>query len=208
MATIRIEAADAPFRALDLAHKAVAVISTADAMGLLEGLEIHHLDLASLRELVRRISDAGIGSEVQAALSTPGEELDPETLRRLLDRLAIAIEDSPSPEHELPALGRLFDEKPLAQLLGISAGSLYRYRSGARDVPDEVAARAHFLATVVGELAGAYNDFGIRRWFERKRSLLRGKSPSDLLTGDWDPDDSGPRRVRELARSLGASAAT
>ena len=79
---------------------------------------------------------------------------------------------------------------------------------GDRATPDAVAARLHHLALVVGDLAGSYNDIGIRRWFRRKRSQLDGQPPAALLARDWDPDDEGPRRVRELARSLVDLAAT
>jgi hypothetical protein len=71
-----------------------------------------------------------------------------------------------------------------------------------------VAARLHFLASVVGDLAGAYNDFGIRRWFERPRTALEGRAPAALLSGPWSPDDVEPQRVRELAASLVASPVT
>jgi hypothetical protein len=55
---------------------------------------------------------------------------------------------------------------------------------------------------VVGDLAGTYNEIGIRRWFERKRTLLSGKSPRDVLTRGWRPDGEGPLAVARLARSL------
>jgi hypothetical protein len=71
-----------------------------------------------------------------------------------------------------------------------------------------VAARLHLLALVVGDLAGSYNALGIRRWFARKRTQLGDQAPAALLEGDWDPDDAGPRRVRDLARSLVTLSAT
>ena len=86
--------------------------------------------------------------------------------------------------------------------------SLRRYLSGARSTPDEVAARLHFLALVTGDLAGAYNDVGIRRWFVRPRKLLGDRAPAHLLERTWRPEDPGPRRVRDLARALVPSPAT
>jgi hypothetical protein len=71
-----------------------------------------------------------------------------------------------------------------------------------------VAARLHFLANVVGDLAGAYNEMGIRRWFERPRTLLGGRSPAQLLTDGWTPEDPRAKKVRDLARSLTGSPAT
>jgi hypothetical protein len=60
----------------------------------------------------------------------------------------------------------------------------------------------------VGDLAGSYNDAGIRRWFQRKRTALEGRSPASLLKQGWDPDDEGPARVRALARDLVTFSAT
>ena len=57
-------------------------------------------------------------------------------------------------------------------------------------------------AMVVADLAGAYNDFGIRRWFERPRSQLDGKSPRQTLGAAWTPEDAAAARVRALAAVL------
>jgi uncharacterized protein (DUF2384 family) len=54
----------------------------------------------------------------------------------------------------------------------------------------------------VADLAGSYNEFGIRRWFQRPRSELEGRSPRDVLHGPWDPDAAGPRTLRALASRL------
>ncbi|MBV9268011.1 MAG: hypothetical protein JO061_17715, partial [Acidobacteriaceae bacterium] len=58
------------------------------------------------------------------------------------------------------------------------------------------------------DLAGAYNDIGIRQWFERKRAQLDGHAPLDWLKGRWKPAQPGPRQVQDLARALVASPAT
>ena len=100
------------------------------------------------------------------------------------------------------SVSRVFDAESLAPLLGISVSSLRRYQAGTRATPDDVAARLHFLALVISDLAGAYNEIGVRRWFHRERSLLDDKTPGALLSGDWNPEDEGPQRVRDLARSL------
>jgi hypothetical protein len=119
-----------------------------------------------------------------------------------------ALDASPAPEYEWKAVAAMFPPDDLAQLLDLSVSSLKRYQSGERATPDVVAARLHFLALVVGDLAGSYNDTGIRRWFERKRTQLDGRSPAACLKHGWDPDDEGPGRVRELARSLVTLSAT
>jgi len=208
MATIRITSTSEPFNTPEVARHAVGVISKADAMGLLDDLGIKRLDLASFREVVGKIAEAGIGSEIQAALSTPSGRIGPPEMNALLDRLETAIDESPTPEHEWPALDNLFGSERLASLLGVSPLSVRRYRSGVRRTSDLLAARLHFIATLVGDLSGAYNDIGVRRWFERPRSLLDGKTPADFLRGEWVPETAGPLRLRALARSLTASPAT
>ena len=109
---------------------------------------------------------------------------------------------------EWPHLVEIFGVDQLARLLAISPSSVRRYKEHARTIPDDIAGRLHLLALVVGDLAGAYNDIGIRRWFERVRTLLGNRAPQEFLRGDWSPNDPGPTKVRELARSLVAAAAT
>lgn len=207
MTTIRITAVDNPFDSQRVARLAVGLISTAEAMGLLGGMEIHRLDMATFRRVVDRIASAGIGTEVQAVLNAPADAGVPAEIGRLLGRLALAVEESPAPAHEWRSLERLFGVESLASLLGVSPASVRRYLAGSRETPDGIAVRLHFLATVVGDLAGAYNEIGIRRWFERSRALLDDRKPADLLRGEWDPESPQVQRVREIARSLGASAA-
>lgn len=125
-----------------------------------------------------------------------------EAVGGLMEEILEAMEASPVPDSEWPAVERVLGPEQLAQLLGVSLSSLRRYAAGTRPTPDAVAVRLHFLALVVGDVAGSYNDVGIRWWFERKRSHLNGDAPSDLLVGDWDPEDSGPARVRALAATL------
>ena len=119
-----------------------------------------------------------------------------------------ALEASPVPSREWPSLLGTLGLDLLTRLLGVSASSIRRYASGARRTPDDAAVRRHFLALVVGELAGAYTDIGVRRWFDRPRTALSGRAPSDLLTGGWLPEDEGAARVRKLAAALGFSPAT
>lgn len=179
----------------------------ADAMGILDGDDVATIDAASVQRLVGHARKAGIARIPAAALDT----LEPPTqaeLASLLTLLIAALERSPVPTHEWPSLSRVFEPDQLAGLLGVSLSSLRRYQSGTRQTPDEVAERLHFLALVVADLAGAYNDIGIRRWFKRPRALLGGKRPAGLLAGDWDPEGPGPQKVRQLAQSLVAISAT
>ena len=208
MTMIRIKSAASPFDSRHLARLATASLATLSAMGLLEDMEIDRLDLPTLRRVVDRTADAaGIGIETQAALSV-GTDPEPAEIEQLLERYQSAIEESPVPPYEWRALERLFGREELANLLNISPASVRRYSEGTRPTPDAIAARLHFLATVVGDLAGAYNDFGVRRWFQRPRQLLGGRSPAAVLGEDWNPDSSEAADVRALARSLGSSAVT
>ncbi|HXF73825.1 MAG TPA: hypothetical protein VNO79_14585 [Actinomycetota bacterium] len=134
--------------------------------------------------------------------------LDRREIRQTLARLANALEQSPLPARGWTSLSEILGPEELAGLLGISGSSLRRYAGGARPTPDEVAARLHVLATVVADLLGTYNALRVRRWFHRPRSALGGRSPAEVLSGPWNPEDEGPRAVRALARSLLGSSAT
>ena len=208
MANIHIQSVCSPFDVPDVAHRAVTMLTRADAMGLIPpGERIGRLDVAVVRGIVEHVSRAGIGRGLLAELSDPACS-DPERLSATLGKINDALDASPAPAHEWPGLGRTLGAGLLARLLGISMSSLRRYLSGARSTPDEVAARLHFLALVTGDLAGAYNDVGIRRWFVRPRKLLGDRAPAHLLERTWRPEDPWPRRVRDLARALVPSPAT
>ena len=171
-------------------------------MGLLRGQEpIRRLDRALLERLLRHVARAaGIGRDVVADLGEPGRS--PEQLGRALRRLYDELEQSPVPASEWGAVGDQLGSDLLVSLVGVSPASLRRYAAGERKTPDEIADRLHVLALVVADLAGSYNEFGIRRWFERARPQLDMRSPAQLLRGEWRSDQDGPRRVRELARAL------
>jgi hypothetical protein len=159
------------------------------------------VDVGAVRHLAAQVRQAGIASGAAAALNNV-EPPSGDELASLLRTMIAALEASPVPRFEWSGLARVLDAEQLASLLAVSLSSLNRYQSGERDTPDSIAARLHFLALVIGDLAGSYNDVGIRRWFGRKRTALGGRAPAQILTGDWDPEDAGPARVRELAREL------
>jgi hypothetical protein len=202
---IQIESAKAPFTSPRVVFQAVTALGRADAMGLLPADEhIETLDLPSFRKAVRHIHRAGIGRNIQLDLTDPS----PSNLERTLEHLNLALEESPVPEFEWNRLAEVVGLELLARLLGISGSSIRRYRANARTTPDDVAERLHFLSLVVGDLAGAYNEIGIRQWFERKRAQLDDHTPLDWLKGRWKPAQARPRRVQDLARALVASQAT
>jgi hypothetical protein len=186
----------------------IDLLRRALALGLLAQDEtVDRLDLALVQRIAREASDAGIGQD--AAIALLHGDQPPARLATLIRRLDEAMTASPVPDRELPELLRVFDREAVADLTGTSNVSLGRYQAGLRKWPDLLAARIHWLALVLADLGGAYNDFGMRRWFERKRTQLGGRSPREVLGSDWDPADPDVEQVRALAAALsGAGGAT
>ncbi|MGI8827281.1 MAG: hypothetical protein ACR2JC_16880 [Chloroflexota bacterium] len=89
----------------------------------------------------------------------------------------MSLEDCPVPDQEWTPLRDTLGDDLLARLCGIAPVSLRRYATDARPTPDLVAGRLHALALTVADLRWAYNDYGIRGWFQRPRAQLGGLSP-------------------------------
>jgi hypothetical protein len=218
MSEVRIQSIRDPFDTAELLRPFLEAVTLTDAMGLLEETDVvESLDLATLRRVAERASRAGIAPGAAATverLSNRRPEArhvsrrDLQELKVALDRLLEGLEQSPVPEFEWASLLEVLGADELSSLVVTSLSSLRRYASGTRATPDDVAARLHFLAMVVGELKGSYNAIGIRRWFRRKRLRLEDRAPADLLQGSWAPEDSGPAELLALARSLASSPAT
>ena len=189
-----------------LPRLALEAARRAEAMGIIEPAA-PRADAAAIRQFANRVRKAGIAASAADLINNVDAPTDAE-LAGLLDTIVAALEASPVPKYEWRGASRVFATEDLADLLTVSVSSLKRYQSGERDTPDDVAARLHFLALVVGDLAGSYNEIGVRRWFHRKRTLLDGRTPASFLKRDWDPDDDGPSRVRQLARALVTMSAT
>ena len=208
MATVQIRSVHGPFDSPVVAHLAATVLTRAEAMGLLPAKEtIERLDMTVFRRLAKGIAQAGIGNGLLADLATSSSP-NPQQLSVTLQKLSDALDASPTPACEWAGVNGFLGGEVLASLLGISSSSVRRYLTGNRATPDGIAARLHFLALVIGDLAGAYNEFGVRRWFQRPRKLLGSRSPAQLLDGTWQPEDPGPQRVRDLAAALVSSPAT
>ena len=213
MADIRIKSVREPLTAPAVARTAVAAIGRAAAMGLLPADEtVEVLDVPTLRRIARYVSRAGVAraatAELLGAGGEAGELAQAARLEAILRRLDEALVHSPVPEREWGEVGRILGVPLLGRLLGISPSSLRRYATGDRETPDDTAERLHFLALLIGDLAGTYNDVGVRRWFDRSRAQLGSRSPAQLLAGDWHADAAGPVAVRRLAEALLASPAT
>jgi hypothetical protein len=203
---LQIRSVRAPLDDPETAEAAVDVLKAMEAMGLLAD-DVDELTLDVVRSVATRAAEAGVGESAAASLRSTASR-SPDRTAAALRELQRALEGSPLPAFEWPAMIELFGVERLAELVGVSIASLRRYAADQRPTPDVVAARLHLIARVVAELRGAYSEVGVRRWFERTRSHLAGRSPDSLLSGEWDPDGVDAERVLALARSLTASPTT
>lgn len=213
MKTAKIKSEQIPFNSSEVARQSVLLAERAKAMGLLSERNSGDLILTDIKlpfpeglsQLLKRIKEEGIAIVHIIPDDLSITDKDPAALLRSVNE---ALAESPSPHTEWPTLEKILGADLLSRIVGISLSSFHRYRSGERETPDKVVVRLHYLALIVGDLSGIYNEFGVRRWFDRKRTQLGNKSPSELLSGDWDPNDKGPHRVKELAHALVALPAT
>jgi uncharacterized protein (DUF2384 family) len=206
VAKLQIRSVRAPLDDPETAEVAVEVLKAMEAMGLLAD-DVDELTLDVVRSVATRAAEAGVGAAAAASLRST-QSRSPDRAAAALRELQRALEGSPLPAFEWPAMIELFGAERLAELVGVSIASLRRYAADQRPTPDVVAARLHLIARIVAELRGAYSEVGVRRWFERTRSLLGGRSPDSLLSGEWDPDGGDAESVLALARSLTASPTT
>ena len=206
MTNLQIQSVRSPFDDPRLASAALGALTRADAMGLLSR-PVTCLDESAIQGLEAGMAEAGIGRSFLAELHRMPCS-DAVRLSALLEKINEALDQSPAPAHEWRTLQGILGVELLTRLVGISQSSARRYMSGNRSTPDVIAARLHFLAFVAGDLSGAYNDIGVRRWFDRPREPLDGHTPAQALGDEWSPEDDGPGRVRELARALAWSPAT
>ena len=198
MGKVQLKSIIHPFGADNMA-RAVGLFRRADSMGLLD-TPVSELSAQSLRTVAEQLSAHGLASAEAARLRR--SELSSSDIDAYLAAATHALEESPVPKPELTKLNSMLDGDLLATLLHIGSASLQRYQKGERTTPDEVAARAHFLTNIVGRLEGTYNDFGVRRWFQRPRSTLKGRSPAQILSNPWTPESEAARQIQGLAESL------
>jgi transcriptional regulator with XRE-family HTH domain len=197
---VRTRSESIPMAAPSVRALAIEAWRRAGAMGLVDA-EVKRLDAADIVRLVERVREVGVARGPALRLDNVAVPSEAE-VEALLRVVVAALEASPVAKYEWPAVSRVLEPEQLAALLDISVSSLRRYLSGERDTPDAVAARLHHLALIVGDLSGAYNDVGVRRWFIRPRAALGDRSPASLLAGGWAPEDPAPQQVRALARAL------
>lgn len=180
----------------DVATAAIRLMARAEAMGLIDFEAGESLNQTALGETIQAIESIGVGRQLVS------EHDVRHNLRGALEYLSEALEQSPHPDTEWRSMSTLLGSTLLSELTGVSETSIRRYSAGERDTPDDAASRVHFLAMISADVLGAYNSFGLRRWFQRPRTKLDGQSPQAVLGDKWDVDGPGARRVSELARSL------
>ncbi len=204
MNVVRLSSTAVPFNTPSVRRAATRLVLIADGLGLLPGHgTIDRIDDELIRDIARSSLAEGVAQGTALAiLEDTGASTSGARWGALIEHLEDALTGSPMPRRELTGLLKTYGHESLGQLLGISSASLRRYASGSRAVPDAIAARIHFLALVTTDLAGSYNGFGMRRWWERPRSALEGRSPRGVLGDDWDPDDPAALAVADLARAL------
>jgi hypothetical protein len=196
---LRLRSADAPFTDHQVAGAAARLAAVAEVLGLWKPTEpIERLDADLFEDVLASLASAGVASFAPLEWHQYADK-DGETLATWIDQIRSELAASPVPDHELPVIDGMLGGEVLARLIGVAPSSLRRYNAGQREVPDSVAARAHLVALIVADLAGSYNDRGIRRWFDRPRPQLDGQSPAEILHDDWNPDDANVQRVKELS---------
>ncbi len=190
-----------------------------EAMGFLEVEQTERVSEANIRLFLDRLWESRVGRthvssivNLLERMPTPSEETQDyaEQWLKAFEGVSTALRENPVPDREWQAALRVFDAEQLADLLRISPTSVQRYARGTRETPQEIASRLHWLAIVIGYLSGSYNDFGIRRWFERSRTALGGKSPKETLLSEssWQPEDDAAREIEKLAHASTGMVAT
>lgn len=208
MTEIYIESVEEPFlHSPRLTRLAFGLVARAQLMGCLpDGVHgVVQLDGPLLEGVRTCFRTAGIAAMPVVQLPDANED----ELEQVLDETLAAVDASPYPAGEWQPVRKLLDDDLLSRLLGISDSSLRRYASGARETPDDAAWRLHVVARILASLLGSYNAYGIRRWLERPRAALEGRTPADIVRSAEHEEDPAMVRVFDLAGGLeGAASAT
>ena len=211
---LQIESVGEPFvESSEDTKLALRLVWRASMMGLLDHLHgPQKLDRSLFADLLSAMIDSRVGTEpaLEAlAFSSPRKSrrraAAAHALTDLLRELNQALQDSPRPESEWGKVREFLDEDVLADLLNISSASVRRYAAGDRRTPDDTAWRLHLIAQLISDLIGSYNNYGIRRWFERPRTQLDGRTPREVIRGAGSEDDAEVMRISELASALAGS---
>jgi hypothetical protein len=201
MSKLRIESISEPYDEPTAATTVLQLFARAETMGLIpdtiarqDAITVDHL---TVRRLLRHLRGAGMAS---ASLRLEGAQADEVNLV-LLEALD-ALDACPYPQGEWDALREIVGDRLLARMLRVSESSIRRYTAGGRRTPDEVAWRLHAIGGIVSALRGSYNEYGVRRWFDRPRSALDDRTPADVIAAADSEDEEAFRRAVALAEEL------
>ena len=174
---LRLRSAEPPFSDVTVAGQAARLLALVEAIGIWHphGL-VETLNRDVFGDALKAVAAAGVARNAVFDWEVYGDAA-PAEFASWIRSVREDVAASPVPEAELPKLDELLGSDKLARSVGVAGSSLRRYLSHDRDTPDDVARRGHVLACVVGDLAGSYNERGIRRWFERPRPQLGGRTP-------------------------------
>jgi hypothetical protein len=181
---------------MDGPRAAVVATRLAELMGIYERPSGSRIEPETVRSVILAAAAHGLAEELAAR--NRGAQVRDSDAFDLLD----ALQQSPMPAQEIRSLSSILGPATVQELAGASDASLRRYAASSRETPDAIAQRLHFVALLVAILRGSFNEFGIRRWFERPHPALEGEPPITRLSGNFDPDDPGPQAVYQAASSL------
>ncbi len=191
---LRLHSVKAPFDASPVAGEAARLLCRAEASGMWDPPSlVTRLDSDVFGQALKGIADCGIATSRVLEWTTYAEK-GSDDFGIWIRGIRSQLDENPVPSREMPKLAEVLGPE-LKDLLGISNSAMQRYRHESRDVPDDVAWRGHVLAGIVGDLAGSYNERGIRGWFKRRRPQLGGPPQRRSCRG------SGTRRARTSLRS-------
>ena len=198
MTRLRFRSAEPPLDSSTTALKAGRLLAHLEAMGLLQGEgEISRLTVAILESALESAVNSGIPVDVAEYTRSLADERG---LSSFLDKAEAIVEENPVPT-ELPSVEAWLGPELSCEVVGVSRTSLNRYLKNARGLPDDVSWRAHLSCLLIGDLAGSYNEIGMRRWFVRPRGELDGLTPVDWLQKTRRADD-GFEKLRSLTSPL------
>ena len=197
-----------------LHERLLTLLTRASAMGALAGATVTQIDAQAVQRVLTALHKQGLIGAAPVALAPLLKKgpalLDAATAERMADsveQLVAVLDESPAPATEWAPMRAVFGDDVLGDLLGIAPASLRRYAAASAPRPSPPPSGCIGWRWWCRDLAGSYNDFGMRRWFERPRTQLGGKSPRALLGARWTPDDKAAQQVRALAAALSGAPA-
>jgi hypothetical protein len=108
-------------------------------------------------------------------------------------------------DQRLHLLRDILGDDLTAALLGVPVNALQALPD-RETLPDDADARLTALVPLIDDLRGSYTDDGVRRWWDRPRSALDGRSPLETWArAQGQPSDEGVACLRALTGWLRGS---